>query len=735
MSFSSNINISPKVINLSSQLFSNDEIAYISKGFKFCIPSSFDHVNYKLDLAEFTRILRFKAFFYGRPQKSMSPYIHHVKSIKDPPQCRNPLLEQLVRNLDTISPISNTNNEQVRTPTAIKSLQKKNRYVRYCKADKGGCIVILNHNDYEKLLYDHINDVDTYSTSTANENTLISTKIKQFCTFYIDFLSKDEMQFLSRTNDLGYNTIYILPKIHKNDILISITKEAQSEYISLLLPHNLTSRPIINNRYSPTKYLSFFLDKLLKPMYQFIPSFIKDTFDLLSKLPRSYNNNTVFISLDVKSLYTSIPHQLGYDSIQYFVSTHSYSGNQQFPIPFFLDAVKIVLENNIFKYKTRYFKQIRGTAMGTIMAPAYANIVMGYLEKTLYSRVKNDISDSAATYLKASYFRYLDDILIIWDESICPHRDIIDIILTLDHDIQFEYSVAKESINFLDVTIYKGYNNKIETDIFSKPTDTKQYLPFDSFHPSHTKRNIPYTLATRIKRLVSDPRRCQIRLDELYNTLVNLKYPSNLIIDAINKEPVLSQRTVCDTAFPFKTTYNPTQRILFHNFVTPNVQVFSRVLTGNDGRVSQCQRQPDNILQVINKNGFNKIKKCGKPRCKTCPLLICKKSIQINNILVQPNMYMDCNSKNLIYILFCDCGEYYVGETGNPLNIRVNLHRNQAKNPTELSLKVCNHLNSCGQQYKILPCYKLPNFTSKSVRINVESYFISILNPSLNAFL
>ena len=61
------------------------------------------------------------------------------------------------------------------------------------------------------------------------------------------------------------------------------------------------------------------------------------------------------------------------------------------------------------------------------------------------------------------------------------------------------------SLNFLDVLVYI-HNLTLKTDIYRKPTDTMSYVPFDSVHPRHILRNtdIPYNLAIRIKRIVTD---------------------------------------------------------------------------------------------------------------------------------------------------------------------------------------------------------------------------------------
>ena len=47
------------------------------------------------------------------------------------------------------------------------------------------------------------------------------------------------------------------------------------------------------------------------------------------------------------------------------------------------------------------------------------------------------------------------------------------------------------------VTISKDVGGSVFTDVYSKPTDTHQYLESSSCHPRHVKQAIPYGQALR----------------------------------------------------------------------------------------------------------------------------------------------------------------------------------------------------------------------------------------------
>ena len=58
-------------------------------------------------------------------------------------------------------------------------------------------------------------------------------------------------------------------------------------------------------------------------------------------------------------------------------------------------------------------------------------------------------------------------------------------------------------------------DNKLETDLFCKPTDCHQFLGFNSAHPFHSKKSIVYSQGLRIKRLCSSPLTFQKHLENL----------------------------------------------------------------------------------------------------------------------------------------------------------------------------------------------------------------------------
>ncbi|KAJ8318533.1 hypothetical protein KUTeg_003624 [Tegillarca granosa] len=287
-----------------------------------------------------------------------------------------------------------------------------------------------------------------------------------------------------------------LPKIHKSVEIQTAIKNQNSEYITILRPKDLKLRPIIAGPSCPKHWLSNFIDIILKPLSQYIPSYVRDDIDFLTHLPKHIDENAILVTFDVTSQYTNIPHDLGLNAIKYWIENHPGIIQNRFTLEFILDAV-FILENNSFFFNSKYYLQIRGTAMGTKMAPTYATLVMGFLKQQLYRKLEEIEGPEFTHHFENTWKRYLDDCFIIWTKSSNALTNFERTLNNLHPAIKFTKEINSNNIPFLDILVIKN-GTEINTDIFYKSTDTHQYLDFRSCHTAHTKRNIPYCLARKI---------------------------------------------------------------------------------------------------------------------------------------------------------------------------------------------------------------------------------------------
>ena len=81
-------------------------------------------------------------------------------------------------------------------------------------------------------------------------------------------------------------------------------------------------------------------------------------------------------------------------------------------------------------------------------------------------------------------------------------KELFNCINSLHPTIKFTMDYSTTEINFLGVTVTK-VGNKLETDLYCKPTDTHQYLHAQSCHSNVHKGSIAYEQVVTFKRIFS----------------------------------------------------------------------------------------------------------------------------------------------------------------------------------------------------------------------------------------
>ena len=108
-------------------------------------------------------------------------------------------------------------------------------------------------------------------------------------------------------------------------------------------------------------------------MVKQIPSYIKDINHFINKVNNfSVPVNSILVTMDVRALYTSIPNNEGIAA-----TNKRYDSYIHKTIPTkIITFLALILTLNNFVFNSKFYLQIKGCAMGTICAPAYANIFM-----------------------------------------------------------------------------------------------------------------------------------------------------------------------------------------------------------------------------------------------------------------------------------------------------------------------------------------------------------------------
>ena len=416
---------------------------------------------------------------------------------------------------------------------------------------------------YKQLVETILNDETYYTKLSTSPEKDLQLKYKKFLQKFKSQMTEKEFDYLLNF-EIKTSNFYGLPKVHKSKQINEKCKSTNSGYVEITDQiSDLKLRPIVAGPSCHTHRLSNLIDILLRPYTKHVTSYLRDITDFLNNLPNTIPKDTILASFDIESLYSNIPHNLGLEAVKYWIEKYPDTLNSRFSKEFILDGIKLILENNIFCFNDTFYRQEKGTAMGTKFAPVYATLTIGYLEEKLYTVIETDYDAEFQQYLKAYWKRFLDDCFIPWTKSEEELKSFHYILNNLHDDINFTLEYDQKEQPFLDVMV-RNKEGKIETDIFYKGTDSKQYLLFSSCHPRHTKINIPYNLARRLKIIISEQNVLINRMKELKLFLLKQNYPESLIDGGIEKAMKLEKSTLRtvkdrteDQVMPYVSTHNP----------------------------------------------------------------------------------------------------------------------------------------------------------------------------------
>ena len=328
-----------------------------------------------------------------------------------------------------------TKGEQI----SLEELSKRDDII-ITNADKGAAIVIMDIDKYISQAQRQLNDENSYKKLRTDPtlHKLVNDTVEKF---------KKDKSIPTKIADGLINSnprtpkFYISPKIHKENNL---------------------GRPVISSINCYMSKISKYVDYHLQPIKKEIPSYIKDINDFINKINnRNIPKESIFVTLDVKSLYASIPNPEGIAAVK---KAHERYQHKTVPTKVIASFLALILTLNNFIFNSKFYLQIKGCEMGTICAPPDANIFMAYFEeKFIYPLIRN------ATKL---YLRYIDDIILKWTKS---ENELLTFsfekLNQQDPSIKFEMKYSKDKIEFLDTLIYKDKNNNIQITLYKKLTD------------------------------------------------------------------------------------------------------------------------------------------------------------------------------------------------------------------------------------------------------------------------
>jgi hypothetical protein len=184
-------------------------------------------------------------------------------------------------------------------------------------------------------------------------------------------------------------------------------------------------------------------------------------------------------------------------------------------------TLQVIIEQNYFQIDQQYYKQTDGLAMG---APTSAILAETYLQHMEHEQIYPILIRQEII----GYFRYVDDILIIYDQNKTNIEHTLNEFNKLQSSIKF--TMEKEihhSINFLDLTIHREEEN-LKFTIYRKPTQTDIIIPNSSCHPNEHKRASINYLLNRMHVYPINKEAKEAELNIIKNILQNNEYSVNI---------------------------------------------------------------------------------------------------------------------------------------------------------------------------------------------------------------
>ena len=353
--------------------------------------------------------------------------------------------------------------------------------------------------------------------------------------------------------------------------------------------------------------------------------------------------------------------------------------------------LELVLRKNNFQFNGQNYLQIAGTAMGTRMAPSFANLYMGHFEK-----------EHVYTYPLQPWcwFRFIDDIKFLWPHGREELNRFINHLNFVGGTIQFTAQISESCNDFLDTSLYFTPAGEIAFKLYSKPTDKHNYLRYDSCHPKRTKDSIPYSQFLRIRRICTEISEFDKSAALIAKHFLRRGYPKTLIEESLVKVRRIDRSTLLDKPtdpqpdwpdherFFLITTYNPANPN-FGDIIAKNWEILN---TSDDtsflseSKIIYGFRRNQNLKDRLckarvsyNPNGYTSSegsnislplsqsqKVCKNNRCRYCPLLNTTGRVRSKSTgrSYTSLKNITCKSDNQVYLITCkQCESQYVGQT------------------------------------------------------------------------
>jgi hypothetical protein len=205
---------------------------------------------------------------------------------------------------------------------------------------------------------------------------------------------------------------------------------------------------------------------------------INNTTDLINKLKDTPTlPHYTLASLDITNLYTDVPVNETRNIISDTPEQLQLNPQTRHEL---LGWCEVITQQHYFSNNGEILIQEDGLAVGAPNSGFLAEFFLQNCEQV-------HISHLSDIHKIIRYFRYVDDILIIYDTNHTDVHNILEDFNTIHPKLKFTAEQETNSqINFLDITSHRTPMNW-KFAIYRKPTFTDTIIPYNSNHPNQHK--------------------------------------------------------------------------------------------------------------------------------------------------------------------------------------------------------------------------------------------------------
>lgn len=391
---------------------------------------------------------------------------------------------------------------------SLRKIQQQQQQQQFIikPSDKNLGICVVSPSWYRSQIWKHLLS-PTYEDITQSSVYLIASAAEALR----KMVNSVSMSFTLRKFLLQHiscpcaSQFYVLPKVHKVPI---------------------SSRPITADHSSLCNPASRVLAGIFNSLIGNFPNILKNSFELAKMLDNtSYPQGKILITLDVESLYPNMSeiHVRAMKIVLKKFLTQAQVDESILPIDDVLKFFDFILKNHFVKFDGKVFRQINGVAMGTPLAPPFANIALAYLENSVISKYSTHIS---------FYKRYIDDIVILWNDTPELLNLFVKDLATALH-VTLNVTSQGTSVDFLDLNIFMGprFTSSciLEYRTAQKALNNYLYLPPRSNHPRHNFTGMIFGEIKRYSRTNSSPEEFYKLLNKFVSRLQARGFPNKVI--------------------------------------------------------------------------------------------------------------------------------------------------------------------------------------------------------------